>query len=105
MKIPYYSNWISPISRICQVFLVCVGKPVRSAIPSFVQTFILIALPYLFSKIFHNNPERLYFAYNINDIAILILTLSLASPSIYKLKKESATVDDTSNLIDEHNVF
>lgn len=105
LKIPYFTNWFTPVSGICQIFLVCVGKPVLSAIPSIIQTFTLILISYIFSKIFHSNPERIYHAYNINDIVIFILSLALAIPSIYKLRKERTTTEDTSNLIDNHNEF
>lgn len=99
LKIPFYTNWFSPLNMMCQILLICTGKPLHSSIPSFVQTFVIIFLAFVFSKMYRDSPERIFHAYNINDILILILSLSLTIPVIVKLRKDKRQTEDTVTLI------
>ena len=105
LKIPYYTNWLSPVGMMCLVLLICVGKPLRASIPSFVQTIIVIFFAFLFSKLYPDNPERIYLAFCINDIIIFMLSSALIAPEIVRLLKKKPQTEDTVTLIDANADF
>ncbi|OHT03784.1 hypothetical protein TRFO_01451 [Tritrichomonas foetus] len=100
LRIPFYTNWLSAINFSCQMLLISIGKPLLSSIPSFLQTILLIVLSFSLSKIFPNNPEKIYHAYNINDIAMTIVSILLVIIPIYKLFQDQKIEDSTALLTD-----
>ncbi|KAK8899172.1 hypothetical protein M9Y10_001474 [Tritrichomonas musculus] len=101
LKIPFYTNWFSSINVMCKTLHLCIGKPLRASFLSFIEAFFLIFFSYVLSIRYTNQPEKVYMTYNISDILLLILSVSLSAGTIHNLRKEIKVHDDTSILVDK----
>lgn len=97
LRMPFYTNWLIPLNDSSVNFLLASGRPIIAMIPSLLRGTVVLIATFVFYYTGKNKPMRMMYAYNSQDVIVIILDIFLVAYNLVQLRRLSKR--------DEYNVL
>ena len=89
IRIPFYTNTLIPLNFACVNFLLAMKRAFTSLLLTVIRGGLYVGYTFILYYTRHDNPERMMYAYNMDDCTLFLMSWICVLPQLIKVYKEA----------------